>query len=123
MVISSMPPTLPHVRSGKLNAIAVTTAQRWPSTPEFPTVAESLPGYDVELWFGMWAPKGTSAAIVGRLNAAINKTILEDDMQQQFTALGIHATGGEPKQFVSRIRRDVERWNRVVQQAGIKPDS
>ena len=122
LIVGSMLPTLPHVRSGKINGIAVTTAQRWPNTPEIPTVAETLPGYDVELWFGIWAPKGTPGAIVARLNAAVNRAMREDNMKQNFAAGGLLATGGTPQKFVDRIRRDVERWNRVVAQTGVKPD-
>jgi tripartite-type tricarboxylate transporter receptor subunit TctC len=123
MIIGSMPPTLPLVRSGKLNGLAVTTVQRWHTTPELPTISETLPGYDVELWFGVWAPRGTPGAIVARLNAAINKVMREDDLKLQLTTLGVLATGGEPRVFADRLRRDVGRWKRVVEHAGIKPDS
>ena len=120
LIVGSMLPSLPHVRSGRLAGLAVTTAERWPTLPEVPTVAESLPGYDVELWFGMWAPKGTPPAIVGRLNAAVNRALKEADIQQNLTNAGFRASGGTPQQYLERIRRDLARWNRVVREAGIK---
>ena len=121
-VVGSMLPTLPHVRAGRLHGLAVTTAERWPATPNFPTVAETYPGYDVELWFGMWAPKGTPAAIVGRLNAAVNQALRDPDVEKALVASGFRITGGTPQRFDERIRKDLARWNKVVAQAGVKPD-
>ena len=120
LVVGSMLPALPHVRSGRLAGLAVTTAERWPTTPDIPTVAESLPGYDVELWFGMWAPKATPAAIVERLNAAVNRALKETDIQQNLTNAGFRASGGTPQRYLERIRRDLARWIKVVREAGIK---
>ncbi len=121
-IVGSMLPTLPHVRSGRLHGLAVTTAERWPATPTFPTVAETYPGYDVELWFGMWAPKGTPAAVVARLNEAVNKALREPDVEKSLTASGFRITGGTPQRFDERIRNDLARWNKVVAAAGVKPD-
>jgi tripartite-type tricarboxylate transporter receptor subunit TctC len=122
LIVGSMLPTLPHVKSGRLAGLAVTTAERWPATPEFPTVAETYPGYDVELWFGMWAPKGTPAAIVERLNALVNKALREPDVERNISAGGLRITGGSPQRFAERIRKDLVRWNQVVAAAGIKPE-
>jgi tripartite-type tricarboxylate transporter receptor subunit TctC len=122
LIVGSMLPTLPHVRSGKIRALAVTTAERWPTTPEIPTVAESLPGYDVELWFGFWAPKGTPQSIVNRLNAAVNKAMQEEDIKQSLAAGGLRASGGTAQKFAERIRKDVARWEKVVADIGMKPD-
>ncbi len=121
-IVGSMLPTLPHIKTGRLVGLAVTTAERWPATPNFPTVAETFPGYDVELWFGMWAPKGTPAAIVERLNAATNKALRDPDIEKSFTTGGFRVTGGPPQRFAERIRKDLERWKKVVAQSGIKPD-
>lgn len=123
LMLGSMLPTLPHLKSGKIAGIAVTSAQRWPTTPDIPTVAETLPGYEAELWFGYWAPKGTPRAILDRLNAAINKAIREDSMKQSFATGGLVASGGTPQKFADRIRDDVARWTRVAAEAGIKPES
>ena len=121
-IVGSMLPTLPHTKSGRLVGLAVTTAERWPATPGYPTVAETFPGYDVELWFGMWAPKGTPAAVVGRLNTAANKALRDPDVEKSLAAAGFRITGGTPQRFAERIRKDLERWNKVVAQAGVRPD-
>ena len=121
-IVGSMLPTLPHVRAGRLNGIAVTTAERWPATPNFPTVAETYPDYNVELWFGMWAPKGTPPAIVAKLNAAVNRALREPDIEKNFVASGLQITGGTPQRFDERIRKELARWNKVVAAAGIRPD-
>lgn len=121
-IVGSMLPTLPHVRAGRLNGIAVTTAERWPATPNFPTVAETYPGYDVELWFGMWAPKGTPPAIVGKLNAAVNRALREPDIEKNLAAAGFNITGGTPQRFDERIRKDLARWNKVVAASGIRAE-
>jgi tripartite-type tricarboxylate transporter receptor subunit TctC len=120
LVVGSMLPTLPHVKAGRLIGLAVTTAERWPTNPEIPTVAETFPGYDVELWFGMWAPKGTPAAIVLRLNAAANKALLDSDVEQNLRGSGLRISGGTPQRFAERVRKDTARWNKVVREAGIK---
>jgi tripartite-type tricarboxylate transporter receptor subunit TctC len=120
LVVGSMLPTLPHVKAGRLIGLAVTTAERWPTNPEIPTVAETFPGYDVELWFGMWAPKGTPAAIVQRLNAAANKALRDPDIEHNLSASGLRISGGTPQRFAERIRKDTARWDKVVREAGIK---
>ena len=121
-IVGSLRPTLPHVRAGRLNGIAVTTAERWPATPNYPTVAETFPSYNAELWFGMWAPKGTPPGIVAKLNAAVNKALHEPDVEQQLVASGFRITGGTPQRFDERIRNDLARWNRVVAAAGVRAE-
>jgi tripartite-type tricarboxylate transporter receptor subunit TctC len=120
LVVGSMLPTLPHVKAGRLIGLAVTTAERWPTNPDIPTVAETFPGYDVELWFGMWAPKGTPAAIVQRLNAAANKALRHPDVEHNLSASGLRISGGTPQRFAERVRKDTARWDKVVREAGIK---
>jgi tripartite-type tricarboxylate transporter receptor subunit TctC len=122
VVLGSMLPTLPHVKSGRIAALAVTTTERWPTTPNIPTAAETLPGYDVELWFGMWGPKGIPSALVERLNSAVNKALREPDVEQQLSAGGLRASGGPPQRFAERVQKDVGRWRKVVAEAGIKAD-
>jgi tripartite-type tricarboxylate transporter receptor subunit TctC len=120
-IVGSMLPTLPHIKSGRLVGLAVTTAERWPATPNYPTVAETYPGYDVELWFGMWAPKGTPAAVIQKLNAATNHALHDPDIEKTLTAAGFRITGGTPQRFADRIRNDLTRWNKVVAESGVRP--
>jgi tripartite-type tricarboxylate transporter receptor subunit TctC len=122
-IAGSMLPTLPHVKSGRIIALAVTSAERWPTTPNLPAIAETFPGYEAELWFGMWAPKETPRAIIERLNAALNKAMREPEIEHNFSAAGLRSAGGTAQRFAERIRKDVARWSKVVAEVGIKPDS
>lgn len=118
--IGGLSSLLPYVKPGKLRALAVTTAKRWNALPDVPTIAETLPGYEVESWFGVMAPKGTPRPIVERLNSAVNKFLREPDLKKNFEAQGMAPSGGTPEEFDKRIRSDYERWVKVVQEAGIK---
>jgi tripartite-type tricarboxylate transporter receptor subunit TctC len=120
LIVGSLLPTYPHFETGKLRPLAVTTAQRWYALPKVPTLAETLPGYEVELWFGVMTPKGTPRAIIDRLNGAVNKFLQEPDMKKNLEAQGMVPSGGTPEKFDKRIRGDYERWVKVVREAGIK---
>lgn len=121
IIVGSLLPVLPHFKSGRLRPLAVTTAKRWHSLPQVPTVAETLPGYAVELWFGAMAPRGTPPAAIDRLNAAINKALDDPDMKKNLDAQGMMQTGGTPQKFGERIRNDYQRWLKVIADSDIKP--
>jgi len=121
-IIGGLVPLQPFLQPGKLRAIAVTTAKRWPTLPEVPTVAETLPGYEVESWYGAVAPRATPAVVIERLNAAVNRILQSPEMKKNFEAEGMAPTGGTPDQFNRRIRNDYARWLNVVRDAGIKPE-
>jgi tripartite-type tricarboxylate transporter receptor subunit TctC len=121
-IVGSLLPVVPHISSGKLRPLAVTTAKRWYTLPNVPTVAETLPGYEVELWFGAFTPKGTPQPIIDRLNGAINKVIEAPDVKKSLEKEGMVPTGGPPQRFNERVRRDYERWLKVVQAANLKPE-
>jgi tripartite-type tricarboxylate transporter receptor subunit TctC len=117
------PAVLPHVRSGRLRALAVSSPQRLPSLPDVPTVAESgFPGFDADQWYGIVAPAGTSAAVVARLNAEINKALQTPAVAQQLAAEGAIPTPGSPKAFGDLIAREIPRWAEVVKAGNVKPD-
>ena len=122
LIVGSLLPTVPHFETGKLRPLAVTTAKRWYSLPNVPTVAETLPGYEVELWFGVMAPRGTPQPIIDQLNAAVNKMVQEPEMKKNLDQQGMVPAGGPPSRFQDRIRKDYDRWVRVVKEAGIKPE-
>jgi tripartite-type tricarboxylate transporter receptor subunit TctC len=122
LIVGSLLPTLPHFKTGKLRPLGVTTTKRWYSLPDVPTVAESLPGYEVELWFGVMAPRGTPQPIIDQLNGAVNKMVQEPEMKKNLDAQGMVPSGGAPAKFTERIRKDYDRWTRVVKEAGIKPE-
>jgi tripartite-type tricarboxylate transporter receptor subunit TctC len=122
IIVGSLLPILPHTQTGRLRAIAVTTAKRWYALPDVPTVAETLPGYDVELWFGVMAPKGTPRPMIDKLNETVNKFLQDADMKKNLDQQGMAPSGGSPEKFDKRIRGDYERWLRVVKAANIKPE-
>jgi len=121
VIVGSLLPVTPHIHAGKLRALAVTTAKRWHTMPDTPTIAETIPGYEVVLWFGTMAPRGTPQPIIDRLNAAINKALSDGSVKKNLEGDGMLPSGGTPKAFDERIRKDYERWTRVVKETGIKP--
>jgi len=114
---------LPHVRSGRLRMLAVTTLRRSSALADVPTVDESgLPGYDVTHWYGLIGPKGMPAPIVGWLNAEIAKALRLPETAERFAADGVVPVGSTPEAFGERIQREMHRWRKVVMDAGIKPE-
>lgn len=113
-----------NVRGGKVRALAVTGPRRAPTLPEIPTFAEAgLAAFDFDgAYFGMWAPAGTPAAVVSRLNGEMNKLLQTPAMREQLARLGAEPVGGTPERFAASIARDTERWTKVVRDAGIKLD-
>jgi tripartite-type tricarboxylate transporter receptor subunit TctC len=122
IIVGSLLPLVPHFESGKLRPLAVTTAKRWYSLPKVPTVAETLPGYEVELWFGAMAPRGTPQPIIDRLNATINKALEAPDMKKNLEVQGMISNPTTPQKFGERIRGEYDRWVKVVKESGIKPE-
>lgn len=120
LMVGSLLGTVAHFTSGKLRALAVTSAQRWRSQPKLPTVAETVPGYETVVWYGLWVPKGTPQPIMERLNATVNKILQEGDMKKTLEAQGMAASGGTPAKFEERIRSDYERWVKVVKESNIR---
>lgn len=117
------PAVLPHVRNGRLRALAVSSPQRLASLPDVPTVAESgYPGFDADQWYGIVAPAGTPAAVVNRLNVEINKALQVPAVAQQLTNEGAIPTPGSPKAFADLIAREIPRWAAVVKAGHVRPD-
>jgi tripartite-type tricarboxylate transporter receptor subunit TctC len=117
------PAVIAHVRSGRLRALAVSSAQRLPSLPEVPSVAESgYPGFEADQWYGVVAPAGTPAAGVARLNAEINQALLLPEVAQQLAVEGAVPTPGSPQAFADLIRREIPRWAEVVKAGHVKPE-
>ena len=113
----------PHIRRGSLKALAVSSARRTALLPEVPTVAESgVPGFEVQGWFALLAPAGTSPDIVKLLNAEINKMIVKPAIVQRFASLGAEALPSTPGETVAFIKAEQEKWGRVIREAGIKAE-
>lgn len=112
---------LPHVRSGKLRALAVSSAKRVEIAPDVPTVIESgVPGFDVIAWYNMFAPAGTPRHIIDQLNAEVNRILQQADVQERFRALGVAPLGGKPEALGKYLRFEVARWAKLIKETGIK---
>ncbi len=123
MAFSGMPQALPHLRSGRLRLLAVTTPARSAILPDTPTLAEAgVPGYDVTVWYGMIAPAGTPRAVIGRLNSGMVKALQAPDVRQILADLGIDPVGSTPEQFRATIRRDIEKWMQVAKRTRTRPN-
>jgi tripartite-type tricarboxylate transporter receptor subunit TctC len=123
LMFSPVSTVLPHIKSRRLRALAVTTKSRLPSLPELPTVSESgLQGYETITWFGFVAPAKTPQPVVTRLNTEIVKALGTADLRQQFAMQGIEVLGGTPEQFGAYIRDETAKWAKVIKQAGVRAD-
>jgi tripartite-type tricarboxylate transporter receptor subunit TctC len=121
MQFGTIPPTLNLIRDGKVRAIAVTGAQRNPTLPDVPTIAEAgLPGYECVLWQAIYAPAGTSAAIVTRLNSEVNAILHDGGVVDAMAKLGVEAQPSTPQQLADRIAADLKKWHDVIVSAGIQ---
>jgi tripartite-type tricarboxylate transporter receptor subunit TctC len=121
-IFANGPSVLPHIRAGRLRAIAVTTERRSPLVPDLPTVSESVPGYLAITWHGMLAPAGTPKAIVSRLNQALALILKQSDVLEVLHREGLDAAHSTPEEFARLIAEDIARWSKVVKVGKIKLD-
>jgi len=121
VMFASMSSSIEYVRTGKLRALAVTTATRSPVLPDIPTVAEFVPGYESSFWTGIGAPKDTPAEIVDKLNREINAVLVDSKMRARLAEWGAIALPGSPADFGKLITEETEKWGKVVKFAGIRP--
>jgi tripartite-type tricarboxylate transporter receptor subunit TctC len=115
----SIVPTLPHLRAGRLRAIGITSPKRSSVLPDVPTISETVPGFEVVHWYGIWGPKGLPGGIVALWNKEVAKVLLTDEMKRQLQGEGLEPGGGPPQELFKIIRRDVEKWRRVIKEAKI----
>jgi tripartite-type tricarboxylate transporter receptor subunit TctC len=121
MGFSDMTISAPHLKSGRLRALAISSSARSPLAPDLPTVAESgLPGFEALVWYGLLGPAGTPPAIVRQVNAEVVRVLKLPETQQRFAALGATASPGSAEEFGAQIRRDYDKWALVIRNAGIK---
>ena len=122
-IFTGAPALLPHVKSGRLRARAVSSPQRIPALPDVPTVAESgYIGFEADQWYGLVAPAGTPADRVARLNAEVNKALASPEVQQQLAVEGALPTPTTPRAYGELIAREIPRWAEVVKAGNVKPD-
>lgn len=117
----NLPASWPYIKAGRLRAIAITSAFRYPGLPDLPTVAESgVPGYEASAWFGVVVPAGTPREIIVRLNGEINRAVNLPDMKERFAQQGAIPASGTPEDFAAWIRSEIEKWGKVVKVSGAR---
>ena len=122
VIFDNMPSIVQHIHSGKLRALAVTTATRSPELPDVPSLSETVPGYEASALFGMGAPKKTPPEIIEKLNKEINAVLAEPEMKKRLTELGGEPLISTPEAFGAMIAAETEKWGKVVTSAGLKID-
>ncbi|MEY2736037.1 MAG: hypothetical protein RLZ58_1446, partial [Pseudomonadota bacterium] len=122
VMFDSLPTGLPHVRDGRLRALGVTTLKRTPLAPELPAIAEVLPGFESNTWFGLYGPKGLAADIVAKVNTAANQALADADIKDRLTRLGIEPVGGSAAQFTQMLATDMAKWKQIITERKITAD-
>lgn len=114
LLFDSVASALPHIKDGRVRALGISSAKRSPLFPELPAISETVPGYETTTWFGLYGPKGLSADMVGRLNAALNQALQEQDVKDRLARLGIEPVGGTPQQFIAMAAADMAKWKKII---------
>ena len=119
VLFDSLVTGMPHVKDGKLRALAVTSLKRTALAPDMPTVSESLPGFESVTWFGVYGPKGMSADLSIKVNQAVNAALADADVRERFARLGAEPTGGTPQAFAAMVRADNAKWKKIISERKI----
>ena len=121
-MINSMPAVMSHVKSGRLRALAVSSAKRSQAAPELPTIAESgvVPGYDYSTWYGLLVPAGTPKPVVARLNGALQKALSSGDLREKLGQQGVETESSTPEKFSEIISADISKWRKIIRDANIQ---
>ncbi len=119
LFFSAATQTLPHVRAGRLRLLAVTEEKRSALLPGVPTVAETLPGYGMTVWYGALGPRGMAPALVGQLNAEINRALALPDVRDRLAGMGVEVEPESAAAFAARVQADATRWHRAIRDLGI----
>jgi tripartite-type tricarboxylate transporter receptor subunit TctC len=122
LLFATMPTVLPHAKAGKLRALATIGNSRAAATPELPTVAEALPGFEVNNWIGLFAPAGTPAEIVRRWNGEVMRTMQSPEIQARLLNEGAKFVPNTPEQFSAFVKAEIAKWAPVVKASGARVD-
>ncbi len=122
VLFDSLPTGLPHVRDGRLRALGVTTLKATPLAPGVPPIADVLPGYESNTWFGLFGPKGLPADVVTRVNMAANQVLQDPEVVDKLQRLGIESVGGTPAQFTAMLAKESAKWKKIIGERKITMD-
>mgnify|MGYP003575234932 CR=1 FL=1 len=122
MLITGFSGAAPHVKAGKLHALGATGAKRMAAMPDLPTIAETVPGYEVTSWYGVVAPVGTPRSVIKRLHEVLAAMTRQPEITARLVALGIEPEGSSPEEFAAQTRREIAKWAKVIKTAGVKLD-
>lgn len=122
VLFDSLPTGLPHVRDGRLRALGVTTLKSTPLAPGVPPIADVLPGYESNTWFGLFGPKGLPVDVVSRVNTAANQVLQDPEVIDKLQRLGIESVGGTPAQFATMLSKESAKWKKIIGERKITLD-
>ena len=122
LMFNNMLSAMPHVKSGRLRAVAVTSARRSGALPDLPTIAETLPGYEASGWYGSLAPAATPRELIARINGEMNRAMRLPDVAQRLAGDGVEAVSATPEHFASYLRQEVAKWGKIAKASGAKMD-
>lgn len=118
-IFETLAPVVPQAKAGTLRVLGVTEPQRFPALPQVPTIAESLPGYEIVGWNGLAAPARTPREVIAKLNAEVNAAVAQPDIRQKFLELGVVARGNTPEQMAALLKKDIAWWRDVIEKSKI----
>jgi tripartite-type tricarboxylate transporter receptor subunit TctC len=119
-MVDNLPGSIGHIKNGKIRALGVTAPTRVAALPDVPAIAETVPGYEADVYYGIAAPKGTPPDIVGKLNAAFNEVLKDPKLQARIAELGAEPMPMTPDEFGKLVRSQTDKWAKVIKAAGIK---
>ena len=122
VLFDSLPTGMPHVREGRLRALGVTSLKRSPLAPDVPPIADVLPGFESNTWFGLYGPKGLPPELVARVNTAANQALTDPEVKDKLSRLGIEPTTGTPAHFASMVAQDAGKWKKIITERKIIGD-
>jgi tripartite-type tricarboxylate transporter receptor subunit TctC len=114
LMFDALPSALPHIREGKVRALGITSAKRWPLLPDVPAIAETVPGFESNTWFGLYGPKGLPADVVAKINHGVNESLKDAAVKESLAKLGIEPVGGTPQEFTKMVDADRAKWKKII---------